>query len=159
MALCTSGRGFRGNTCPTMTRRQAAHQALSLQSRPARRGTRNSQQASSARASSTPRFPRPPPWRLPQRAAPQYKYHNTAGKPRDRMKQPRILSPEKTITFQPTPARAGFSIFCQILTSSNMRQARLPRTHPIPNLEITSHKNGLASQAAAFLRAAPQRPT
>ena len=40
-------------------------------------------------------------------------------------------TPEKTITFQPTPARAGFSIFCQILTSPNMRQARLPRIHPI----------------------------
>ena len=112
MALCTSGRGFRGNTCPTMTRRQAAHQALNLQSRPTRLGPRNSQQASSARASSTPRFPRPPPWRLPSASGTTVQVPQYSGETPRPEETTRILSRENYYVSDP-PVRAGFSIFCQ----------------------------------------------
>ena len=112
MALCTSGRGFRGNTCPTMTRRQAAHQALSLQSRPTRLGTAQLT-TSVVRASLVNAKISTPTSLAPSSASgTTVQVHNTAGKPRDRRKQLGFLSRENYYVSDP-PVRAGFSIFCQ----------------------------------------------
>ena len=56
-------------------------------------------------------------------------YHNTRGNP-TAGRNARILARENYCV-SASPGRAGFSIFCQIITSPNLCQARLFGTHPI----------------------------
>ena len=84
--------------------------------------------ASSRTINGNVKFPAHLPCRL-ARGGVTLGYHNARGNP-TAGRNARILTRENYCV-SAFPGRAGFSIFCQILTSSNMRQARLPRIHPI----------------------------